>query len=248
MQREETIVNRLQAFGSVAALALAGGTVTTTMAGQAAPAARPAPPPASFSHPHGNPYFPLRPGMVLHYRGSEGSAHFRERVATTHRTRRILGVRTRVVHDVLRRANGTLAEQTRDWYAADNHGNVWYFGEATATYDRHGHVNSREGSWQAGVHGARAGRIMPAHPGPTDAYRQEFLRGHAEDQAWIVQDTADVRVPYGRVHHALRSFEWTRLEPKVMSLKFYGRGLGIVTEHDVAGGNENFQLVSVTHH
>ena len=40
--------------------------------------------------------------------------------------------------DMLRRLDGSVAEKTHDWYAADNDGNVWYFGEATATYDRHG--------------------------------------------------------------------------------------------------------------
>ena len=117
----------------------------------------------------------------------------------------------------------------------------------TATYDRHGNVNSREGSWRAGVHGATAGLIMPANPHPTDAYRQEFLRGHAEDQACIVQRGGSVKVPYGSVHHVVRSFEWTRLEPCVMSQKLYGPGLGIVRERDVAGGSERFDLVSVSH-
>jgi hypothetical protein len=84
-------------------------------------------------------------------------------------------VRTTVVRDVVRRADGTLAEKTRDWYAADNHGTVWYFGEQTATYRHDGSVESREGSWQAGVDGARAGRIMPADPHPTQAYRQESV-------------------------------------------------------------------------
>jgi hypothetical protein len=198
-----------------------------------------------FDHPQDNPYFPLRPGTRLRYRGSEDGERFREIVTVTARTKTILGVRTTVVRDVLRRADGTLAERTRDWYAADNDGNVWYFGEATATYDEHGHLESREGSWQAGVHGAVAGTIMPADPRPTDAYRQEFLRGHAEDQAWIVQRGASVRVPYGRLRHVVRSFEWSRLEPRVMSEKRYAPGLGIVEERDVSGGNERFVLVSV---
>ena len=45
----------------------------------------------------------------------------------------------------------------------------------------------------------------------------------------------------------VRSFEWARLEPGVLSLKFYARGLGIVLERDAAGGSESFRLVSVTH-
>jgi hypothetical protein len=86
---------------------------------------------------------------------------------------------------------------------------------------------------------------MPADPQPTDAYRQEYRRGHAEDQAWVVQRRASVRVPYGRLHDVVRTFEWSRLEPRVMSAKYYAPGLGIVREQDVAGGTESVALVSV---
>jgi hypothetical protein len=232
---------------AVGAVVLAAGVATALPASGGLPTgagSRTAPHAARFDHPRENLYFPLRPGTRLHYRGSEDGERFRETVTVTARTKTILGVRTTVVRDILRRADGTLAERTRDWYAADNDGNVWYFGEATATYDEHGDLESREGSWQAGVDGAVAGTIMPADPRPTDAYRQEFLKGHAEDQAWIVQRGTTVKVPYGRFRHVVRSFEWSRLEPRVMSEKRYAPGLGIVKEHDVAGGNERFVLVS----
>jgi hypothetical protein len=202
---------------------------------------------ANFHDPTPNPFFPLRPGTVSRYQGTEDGHRFSEVVRVTHDRKTILGVRARVIHDVLRRADGSLAEKTQDWYANDHAGNVWYLGEQTATYNRHGQVQSREGSWQAGVDGAKAGLIMPAHARPTDAYRQEFLKGHAEDQAWIVQRGMTTTVPYGTVSGALRSFEWTVLEPHVISMKVYGRGLGIVREKDVAGGNESFELVSVRH-
>jgi hypothetical protein len=144
-------------------------------------------------------------------------------------------------------AGGSLAEATTDWYAADNTGNVWYFGERTATYDRHGHLESREGSWLAGVDGATAGQIMPAAPKATDAYRQEFYPRHAEDQAWIVGFKARLRVPAGRFRHVLRTFEWSRLEPGVISTKLYARGVGIVRERDLVGGSETFEVVAVHH-
>ncbi|RNM11111.1 hypothetical protein [Nocardioides pocheonensis] len=202
---------------------------------------------AQFDHPQENAYFPLRPGTVSHYRAREDGERFREVVTVTDRTKVILGVATTVVRDVMRRQDGTLAEKTHDWYAADDDGNVWYFGEQTATYDEHGHLESREGSWQAGVAGAVQGTIMPADPQPTDAHRQEYLRGHAEDQAWIVQRNATVRVPYGRLRQVVRTFEWSRLEPRVMSAKYYAPGLGIVREQDIAGGTETVELVSVRH-
>jgi hypothetical protein len=202
--------------------------------------------PASFTNPVSNPYFPLKPGTTFVYRGSEGHTRFVERLTVTHRTEKIDGVSTKVIKDILF-GDGLLAEKTTDWYAEDNGGTVWYFGERTATYDKNGNVKSREGSWRAGRNGGLAGVIMPANPVPTDAYRQEFLSGHAEDQAWIVARHEKLRVPYGSIKDVVRSYEWTRLEPNVVSLKLYGPGLGIVQEKDVAGGNEFMQLVAVHH-
>jgi hypothetical protein len=240
-------VNKLAALA--AAVATVGGisAVSASARGPAPSAKGVTVDPGQFNNPQQNPYFPLQPATVSRYRGTEDGDKYRERVVVTHRTKVIQGVTTTVVSDILRRADGSLAEKTRDWYAPDNDGNVWYFGEATATYDEHGHIESREGSWQAGVRGAVAGTIMPADPRPTDAYRQEFYRGHAEDQAWIVQRNASTTVPYGTLHHLVRSFEWTRLEKKVLSLKLYAPGLGIVRENDMSGGNESFVLVSVHH-
>ena len=236
---------------SIAALcacaALAGGAVAATLPAHGAGRAE-APigvDSTRFVHPAANPYFPLEPGRVTRYRGTDEGERLREAVRVTHHTKRIEGVRTRVVSDVLRRADGTLAEKTHDWYAADQDGNVWYFGERTATYDESGHLESPEGSWEAGVDGARAGLVMPADPHPTDAYRQEFYRGHAEDQAWVVQDRTAVRTPMRRFRHVVRSLEWSRLEPGVVSVKLYARGVGIVREKDLSGGNEVFDVVSV---
>src|SRR4051795_6078258 len=241
------------AVGAVLVATLAGGGAGAVAgagagAGTTAPAvpAATTPSPSDFTHPVANSYFPLTPGLVLRYRGTDDGERLHERVVLTHETKMIQGVRTRVVHDVLRRADGSVAEATDDWYAADNAGNVWYFGENTATFRPNGTVESCEGSWQAGVKGAVAGTIMAANPRPTDAYRQEFWRGQAEDQAWIVQSNTTVRVPVGKLRHVVRSYEWSRLEKTVVSLKFYAPGLGIVRERDVAGGQELFQLVGFT--
>ena len=201
--------------------------------------------PANFDNPKRNPYFPTNPGHTTVLRGSEDGERFVDRVHVTYRTKLILGVPARVFNDVVRTADGKVVERTKDWYAADNDGNVWYLGENTATYDENGHLESREGSWRAGVDGAVPGLIMPANPHATLAYRQEFLRGEAEDQAWIVGRGATVRTPARTFHHVVRSFEWTRLEKNVLSLKLYARGVGIVHEHEMSGGNENFVLVRV---
>lgn len=242
---------RLPTLAAIAALAATlAVTGADARSGTTPIAARPAaaaPDPAHFTHPVANPWFPLVPGTVTVLRGTDEGEHLRERVAVTHRTRTIQGIATTVVRDVLRRTDGTLAERTTDWYAADDSGNVWYFGERTATFDEHGALESREGSWEAGVDGARAGLIMPADPHATDAYRQEFFRGHAEDQAWIVGFKRTQPTPMRRFHHVLRTFEWTRLEPGVISAKIYAQGVGIVRERDLSGGSEAFSVVSVHH-
>jgi hypothetical protein len=232
-----------RSLGLIAAGALVGGLVVTEHAADAGGTAAARPP--RFNNPVANPYYPITPGLVTRLHGTDDGEQFHEVVHVTHRTKAIQGVQTTVVVDVLRRADGTLAERTHDWYADDNDGNVWYFGERTATYDRHGHVKSRAGSWEAGVDGATAGTIMPADPRATDAYRQEYLRGQAEDQAWLVQRGKSVRVPAGRFGHVLKSLEWSRLEPGVVSVKLYAPGVGIILEDDLAGGTETFRLTSV---
>jgi len=232
----------LTAGAIVAAVSLDSAvTVSAASMNKDLTASRAAVDPADFTSPRLNAYFPLRPGLVTRLRGSDDGEHFRERVHITHLTKVIQGVRTRVVFDVVHRRDGSLAEKTTDWYAGDNAGNVWYFGENTATYDESGRLESREGTWMAGRHGAVAGTVMPASPRPTDAFRQEFWRGHAEDQAWIVNRSGRTTVPAGTYSRLVRSFEWSRLEPGVLSQKYYAPG----AERDVSGGNEKFALVSV---
>lgn len=200
--------------------------------------------PGNFTSPAANPYYPLEPGMVSILRGEDQGQRFFERIKVTANTKVIQGVTTTVIRDRLWE-NGYLAEETLDWYAADNDGTVWYFGEDTATYDEQGNVLSTHGSWEAGVDGAVAGIIMPADPKPTDAYRQEFYSGEAEDQAWIVQNHASKTVPYGHLDQLVRSFEWARLEPKAMVEKFFAPGLGLIYENKIAGGVESLELVKI---
>jgi hypothetical protein len=193
-----------------------------------------------------NPYFPLVPGTTFVYKGSQDGEPDVDVVAVSHHTKVIDGVTCVEVHDHLY-VKGRLAETTRDWYAQDRAGNVWYFGEATAELDRRGRVISTEGSWQAGVDGARPGIFMPAQPHVGDSFRQEFLKGHAEDHFKILSLSADVTVPAGHFEHVMLTKEWTPLEPGVIDHKFYAPGVGDVREDSVRGGDEHLRLVRVIH-
>ena len=230
---------------SLLVVALALGVAGTAVAAHRSAAHRSAPrgvDSSNFVRYVTNPYYPLKPGTVLVYKGIKDGQSQTDRVTVTRQTKRIEGVRTTVIRDVSTHG-GTVLESTWDFYAQDKQGNVWYFGENTRAY-HNGHV-STEGSWRAGVNGARPGIIMEGAPHVSNGYRQEYYRNHAEDQAWVVGIGATLHVPYGRVHPILRSFEWTRLEPSVIDEKDYGRGIGIVREVSRTGALETAYLVHV---
>jgi hypothetical protein len=199
--------------------------------------------PSDFVRRVDNRWFPLKPGSRYRYKGNKEGTRMIDRLQVTHRTKRILGVKTTVVHDVVL-MHGRPEEVTNDWYAQDHHGNVWYFGEATKELDRHGNVISTEGSFQAGVDGARAGVYIPGHPKVGQSARQEFYKGQAEDHFKILDRNARVSVPYVTTRHALRTKEWTPLEPNVVDNKYYVRGIGTVREIAVKGPVERLNLVS----
>ena len=129
--------------------------------------------PKTFVEHIDNPWFPLVPGTTYIYRGMKDGEPSREVLRVTNRTKLIQGARCTVLEDRLY-LSGRLEERTTDWYAQDEKGTVWYFGEDTAELDEQGRVTSREGSWQAGVDGARAGIYMPADPKVGQSVRQEF--------------------------------------------------------------------------
>ncbi len=203
----------------------------------------PLPAPSEFAPRVDNAWFPLRPGTVLLYRGHRDGTS-RERLRVLRQTKTILGVRATVVSDKLY-VRGKLEERTRDWYAQDERGNVWYLGEATAELNADGSVKTREGSWQAGVDGARAGIFMPAHPRRGQSGIQEMYQGEAEDHFRVLDLNAIVETRAAVTNHALLTREWTPLEPGVVDHKYYVPGIGTVLEETVRGGDELNELVAV---
>lgn len=200
--------------------------------------------PSSFSPDVDNPMLPLNPGRILIYAGTKDGKQALNVFAPTARTKVIDGVTTRVVEDRLY-LDDVLEEKTADYYAQDNCGNVWYFGEDTATLDEKGHVTSREGSFHAGVDGAQPGVFMQANPQLGRLFRQEWYEGHAEDRFKAIDLSTDVVVRAGRFHNALRTAEATRLEPDVLDNKVYVRGIGEVLEQAVKGPTEKLELIEV---
>jgi len=200
--------------------------------------------PANFVKKIDNKYFPLKPGTTFFYKGVAKEGDVRSEFFVTDDTKVILGVKTTVVRDTVK-VNGELTEKTFDWFAQDKQGNVWYFGEDSKEY-KNGKVVSTEGSWQAGVDGAKPGIIMEANPQVGDSYQQELAKGVAEDMAQVLNLGKSVSVPFGSFDNCLQTKEWTPLEPGVVEHKYYAPKIGLVLVIQVKGPKERVELVNIT--
>lgn len=205
---------------------------------------------SDFTDSHGRPnpidnvYFPLIPGTTYVYDGIKDGAPQHDNFAVTRDRKTILGVSAVVVRDAVT-VGGTLLEDTFDWFAEDDGGNVWYLGEDTKEYDAQGNVVSTAGSWQAGVAGAKPGIVMKARPSGGVTYRQEFAAGEAEDMASVLSRSKHVSVVYGSFDSVVQTKEWSCLEPGI-DHKYYAPGVGLVLVVAVSGADERLELTSVT--
>lgn len=199
--------------------------------------------PADFVAEINNPFFPLQPGTIFVYEGTTPAGLERDTFVVTHDTRTIEGVTCVEVRDTVT-IGGELVEDTRDWFAQDRDGNVWYFGE-NAQQLAGGLVGGVEGSWTAGVDGAKPGIIMNARPRAGDFYRQEFSLGTAEDIGAVVGLNASVTVPYGIFNRCVETEDTTPLNPEGLEHKFYATGVGVVLETDPNTG-ERLELIGIT--
>jgi hypothetical protein len=74
--------------------------------------------PANFSIEVNNPYFKLTPGTTCTYKSKEDEGAEINKVTVTDKTKKVMGVATRVVWDRVW-FNDQLIEETYDWYAQD---------------------------------------------------------------------------------------------------------------------------------
>ena len=203
--------------------------------------------PSSFVTTIDNPYWPLKPGTTFHYQGVRGTTPQTDDETVTDQTKNILGIHSTVVDDVVSE-HGKAVERTRDYYAQDKWGNVWYMGEDSFETNAHGKMVRASDSWLSGVNGGQPGIIMPGNPKPGDAYRQEYYPpGKALDEARVLSLNGTTTVPYKGKHTGLLvTSERSPLEPQTEQ-KYYSPGLGEVMEKVVKGHHEQFRLVNVTH-
>ncbi len=143
--------------GGLLVLALPASLTQAVAPKPASAAAAPACPTFDSSNFHSpttitNPYFPLTPGDLYTYSGYRKRVPVVDTVYVTKKTPTKDGIRTVQVRDRVYES-GVLTEDTLDWYAQDDQGNVWYMGEFSTELPSGDHA----GSWTAGVDGAQPG-------------------------------------------------------------------------------------------
>ena len=199
--------------------------------------------PRNFVPAINNKFFTLIIGNTLVFESKLNEGIERTEVSVTGEGRNVMGVATTVVWDRVW-LNDQLVEDTKDWFAQDLEGTVWYFGEDSKELVDGKMVDS-DGSWEAGVNGAKPGIIMKAAPQIDDSYRQEFSPGKSEDMAEIVSLNESVSVPFGKFSNCLKTKEWSPLEPGVNEFKYYCTEIGGVVLETNPGNNEMVELVDV---
>ena len=206
-----------------------------------------------------NPWWPLNAlGTTFRYFAVEGEDEcvITDTTITAMSYLTATGVEARIVQDLEWLDEGCdgapdlLLEETDDWFAQDDAGNVWYLGEDTLAYeyDDEGNLEdvSAEGSWEAGVDGAEAGIVMLADPQPGLYYRQEYLEDEAEDMGKVLRLNARVSIDFGDFEGCLVTKEWTVLEPGHVEHKYYCQGIGLVHVEELKEKTVLVDLVDVS--
>jgi hypothetical protein len=178
-----------------------------------------------------NSYWPLKPGTQWVFEGHvmEGKQRIERRqvFTITDLTKTLGGIRTVIAFDQDYN-DGELIEPEIDFFAQDNDGNVWQFGEYVEVYEDGDFVGGQ--TWLAGyLEGAKAGIMMQAHPSPSlPVYPQGFAPApfNWDDHAKIQKVDDRVCVPAGCYHDVLVIKEFEPAKPGIAQLKYYAPGVG----------------------
>ncbi len=199
---------------------------------------------ATFSNPTtvDHAYFPLVPGVTRTYAGSYVDEHGETQTESFQHTTlatpgpELLGVETVVLRD---RAfeNNLLVEDTFDYYAQDDVGNVWYMGEDVTNYvyddDDNLIATNTSSSWLAGVNSGVPGWIMPADLSPAINYYQEWSPFDAAiDEGTTLASDREYTIGAVTYTDVLAVLETLDTDPDVRAIKYYAPGIGLIAEEE----------------
>jgi hypothetical protein len=177
-----------------------------------------------------NPWMPMQPGTLWVYEGTavdEESNSFARRIefTVTDLTKEIAGVRT-VVAWIVDYNNGEFIEKEIAFYAQDNDGNVWYFGEHPEEFKDGKFVDAP--TWLAGIEEAKAGIKMMAEPQVGTA---KYFQGWGPAVEWsdygnVQKMGQETCVPLDCYKDVLVIAESSLKEVGAAQFKYYVSGVG----------------------
>lgn len=204
---------------------------------------------AEFSDPTNitNPYYGPAEGYIYEYKGFElEDGEIPEEpsevilIERRTETKVVMGIISIIQRDYVTE-DGVILEDTDDWLAQDDDGNLWYMGELSMNFDDEGNFIDTEGSWEAGIDGALPGYWLPANPFVGQVYYQEWYEGEAEDYAEVIAINETVETVLGVFENVLITKDINPFEEDVYELKYYAPGTGLILEEKY----EDNELVEV---
>jgi hypothetical protein len=189
----------------------------------------------TFSHPSRitNPYLPISKFHRCVLAGKDQDQRLRIVRTLSSRTEpfRYRGqtVDAAVVHDrVTDLGAGQVIERTIDYFAQDDAGTVFYFGEDVNEYE-HGKLVSHEGQWRLGRDTQEPGVLMPANPRVGDTFKSEDVPGITHETDHVVSERPTARVG-GDVYRNVIKVRENAGPPPEVEYKTYSPGTGVITE------------------
>ncbi|HEX9388769.1 MAG TPA: hypothetical protein VF918_20755 [Anaerolineales bacterium] len=177
-----------------------------------------------------NKWIPMKPGTFWAYEGTaiddEGNNIDRRiEFTVTDLTKEIQGVNT-VVGWIADFTDGELGEKEIAFYAQDNNGNVWYFGEHPEDYENGQFIEAP--TWIAGFQDAKPGIVMMAKPqlGMPNVYQGWGPEVDWSDYGRVEQMGQENCVPVACYKDVLVNAEASLTEPGAFQLKYYAPNVG----------------------
>lgn len=187
-----------------------------------------------------NPWLSLPVGRELEYKGETEDGTETITITISGHTKTVFGIETLIYRDTVW-LDGEIVEDTTDYLAQDDDGNVWYLGEDVDNYED-GVVIDHDGSWLAGVDGALPGYWMKADPQVGDYYKQEFYEGEAEDEAKVLGTSERVQIELGTYRNCLKIQDIVPGDA-VVEYKYYCKEVGGLVLEEKPEEDESVELV-----
>jgi hypothetical protein len=123
---------------------------------------------------------------------------------------------------------GQVIERTVDYFAEDEAGNVYYFGEDVSEY-KNGKLANHEGQWRLGRDTQTPGALMPADPKLGNSFQSEDVKGITKEVDHVVATGRTAQIG-GHTYRNVMKVRENAGPPPEVEYKTYSPGTGVITE------------------